>query len=277
MPRSLLLAAVGLMFLSDRAGADGLIYRLPPDGSWAIYRSEQHAEHQLTVPPGVELAERARATLPKTAVVTGFLVLRSVGVEQVDGRPCRWIEIEHAVQMAGQTASGAEAERGERQILLKLLVPEGRLAPGQDPFKHVLRMRFKDGRREAETIEDPRRRQYELDRFRPLFPEPAADGRRHAALDVAPSPTLPSMKCEPLTFRSKYTGPLAAGRGRWSYEGEHRLLLCDAVPFGVAALEFTSTSTETAGENEIASTTSGARKLILAAHGSGAIGRMPEN
>lgn len=278
MIKSLSLAILIPLALSPHAHADGLIYRLPPDGAWVLYRLEQNATFETHHPPDVQLAPHARDGMPKTGFVTGFLSLRSVGSENVNGAPCRWIELELWTQLAGQTTAGAEAARADRRIIMKLLIPEDGLREGQDPFKHVLRMRFKDGQRDPESIDDPQRRQYELDRFRPLFPEPAPDAKREPGQKLSTvSPSSQPLDCVKLTFPSRYDGPLAGGRGRWTYDGHHVLWLSNEVPFGVAALEFTSTSHETTGaDGRMTVITKGTRHLLLATHGQGATSSLPE-
>jgi hypothetical protein len=80
---------------------------------------------------------------------------------------------------------------------------------------------------------------------------------------------------ERLTFTSRYDGPLAGGNGRWTYQGEHRVWLSDRVPFGVAALSFDSTATETSGaDRRTTFTTRGTRSLTALAHGTGATSRI---
>jgi hypothetical protein len=138
---------------------------------------------------------------------------------------------------------------------------------------------FGDGDRRAEEIADEKRRQYELDRFRPLFPAPAARPTRTAG-QVPPTdrPRVATMKCELLTFPSEYDGPLSGGKsGRWTYKGEYRVWLSEQAPFGVAALQFVSTSKEeSGGDTEVATTITGTRKLVLVDSGTKAKSRLTD-
>ena len=93
--------------------ADGLLFQLPKDGSWA------------------EFAIDGVATKPDDAEVTlvGKIRLSSVGKVQIDGKPCRWIELR------------TEAKRNDEKYtdIVKMLIPEKNLVRGQDPLKHMLR------------------------------------------------------------------------------------------------------------------------------------------
>lgn len=267
-----------IIVAGSSARADGLIHRLPPDGAWVLYAYQQRAELDHQMGGDKKVPDEVKRKMPRAGIVQGFLTLRSVGVAQVEGENCRWIELEQSVQIAGKTMAGTEAERAQRTIVLKVLVPEKRLAPGEDPFGHVLKMYFKDGDRNVEEIMDPQRRKYELDRFRPLFPAPGTDVKRTARQSLATaSPTLGALECEQLTFASKYDGPLGGGQGRWTWEGEHRLWLNDRVPFGVACLELTVTSREATGPKEsMVVTTKGIHRLVVAEVGTGARSRLPD-
>ena len=259
------------------ARAGGLVHRLPPDGAWVTYVYQQQAELAYEAGAGSKLADEAEARLPRTGNVVGFLTVRSVGREGADGKPCRWIELEQSVQVRGKTAAGAEAEPMQRTIVLKLLVPEEALRGEADPLGQVKRVVFRDGSREPEEIDDPGRRQYELDRFRPVFPEPAPAGarRRPGQKLITMSRELGELACEDVSFPTKYDGPLSGGRGgRWTYEGEHRLWLSDEVAFGVAGLEFRPTSTETGDGGGVTTIIRSTTRLVVADQGTGATSRI---
>ncbi len=91
------------------ARADGLIYRLPPDGTWVRYRVTQHA---------TEIASLDGKPLPDMSV-EATLTLRSVGQVATDGHKSRWIELEWKIPPA-------EDRRG-RIIVLKMSIPEDEL------------------------------------------------------------------------------------------------------------------------------------------------------
>lgn len=90
--------------------ADGLIMKLPEDGSWVEYFLEGREDDT-----GGQ----------------GTLRLSSVGSETVDGKKCRWIELEMKLTPEG---------RDERQrLILKLLIPEKHLTRGESPGTQILR------------------------------------------------------------------------------------------------------------------------------------------
>lgn len=94
------------------ARADGLLYRLPEDGSWARYSVKQ------------------TMTLPKAEKMTveGTLTLASVGEQKVDDEICRWIEIVIESKLPGEGRSVTS--------VFKTLIPAKRLTKGEDPLGH---------------------------------------------------------------------------------------------------------------------------------------------
>jgi hypothetical protein len=214
--------------------ADGLIYRLPQDGSWVRYDLSMEGTQDLKWP----------------VKSVGTLMLSSVGRQRIEGQPCRWIELRLDVG-AEVKLPDRQVKAQQRHIILKMLIPEEYLTAGADPLAHVRRLYYKDGDRKPELIEDEKWKQYEIDRFRPLFPKPPAgkiadDHRAFEALDTK----IGRLDCEKLTFESSYDGPLARGaRGRWIWQGEHQVWLSEEVPFGVAGLMLKSQSKEWNGED----------------------------
>lgn len=106
--------------------ADGLIHKLPKDGSWV--------EYELT---GSGLTPTGEVRMTTTGTVT----VKSVGQEKVDGKSCRWIEME--IAMEAKTSRGLRSRRIDDY---KLLIPEDDLAAGKDPLAHVSRLLKKDVR-----------------------------------------------------------------------------------------------------------------------------------
>ncbi len=102
-----------LLTLQASVHAEGLLYRLPKDGAWAEYKIES----KETNPDGSEVT------------LTGTLKLSSVGTAQVDGKACRWIELE----------TNAKRNKEEFTTIDKLLIPEEQLTVGKDPLKHILK------------------------------------------------------------------------------------------------------------------------------------------
>jgi len=103
---------------SQPAEADGIIYRLPKDGTQVLYRVDGS---EVDGDDGDKESFR------------GTLTLSSVGVETVKGKTCRWIEIRHTWQNV------TRGDKDDRVRILKCLIPEEHLGKGKTPSKHVLR------------------------------------------------------------------------------------------------------------------------------------------
>jgi len=124
-------AAVVLFALAaTAASADGLLYQLPKDGTWARYDFEASMTHG-----------------DRTQRAEGLIHIASVGRVTEKGQPCRWIEVRFEVK--------PEKEEVEENVV-KVLVPEKHLAKGESPLKHVVRAWIReDGDKEAQVLKDP--------------------------------------------------------------------------------------------------------------------------
>jgi len=191
--------------------------------------------------------------------------------------------LESDVETAGKIPDPATGELQEkkekRRIILKLLIPEKHLTAGSDPLAHVHKLYFKDGDAEPALIEDEKAKQYEIDRFRPVFPAPA---RERVTVHKQPidtlDPKLGRMECEKHTFDSSYEGPLAGGRrGWWTWQGKHEVWVNEKVPFGVVSLKFTAKSDEWSGDKQRSPkvTIEATERIVVSATGGGAKSELP--
>jgi hypothetical protein len=116
--RSYLVAAAvwGILASVSSARADGLILKLPADGTWAVYKAEGY---------------KTRGDQSKEHV-SGWFRISSVGKKTEQGEPCRWIELENSYK----------TDAGERRWTEKLLIPEKYLTAGQAPAEHIVRGYF---------------------------------------------------------------------------------------------------------------------------------------
>jgi hypothetical protein len=113
LPRSLTL--LFCLVVTGPVKADGLLYRLPKDGTTATY-----AFKETTFPiNGKEEKLKSR----------GFFTIASVGREKVDGEDCRWLEIVIEAKTEGRTVHS----------VFKALVPEQHLGKGKNPLNHWIR------------------------------------------------------------------------------------------------------------------------------------------
>jgi hypothetical protein len=115
------IAVLTLAWSASPARADGLLYQLPKDGTWATYDIDVVYKGNLPAP----VAE---------ATIKGTVRMASVGRTTEDKLPCRWIELRLEMEMS---AGGRAAKKVD--AICKLLIPEKFLAKGQSPLDHVVR------------------------------------------------------------------------------------------------------------------------------------------
>ena len=108
-------ALVILPLIHQPATAEGLLYRLPKDGTWTRF------EYVYTV-VGKDNPPRK-----------GSFWMASVGQATVNGEACRWIELRQDEATFG----------GPLKNTYKVLVPEQHLGRGKSPLNHVVRGWFK--------------------------------------------------------------------------------------------------------------------------------------
>lgn len=124
------LVVCSLLFATSAVRADGLIQKLPADGSWAKYRLE------LTI--NTSDGER---TLHST------ITIRSVGKLEEKGEKCRWIEIAF--------------DGPDHKSVVKLLMLEKDLKKGKNPLSSMVRGWWKESEASAvEPLSDPEKRPF---------------------------------------------------------------------------------------------------------------------
>ena len=122
--RILLVVAV-VAWTSSSAWANGLFYKLPADGSSALYVMKM-------------VGKTARTT------ATGTLLLSSIGKAKSGGKDCRWIELTWVISQGGQ----------EQVISTKILVPEEDLGKGKNPLKNPQKGWVKEPGEKVKKITD---------------------------------------------------------------------------------------------------------------------------
>lgn len=176
--------------------ADGLVYRLPEDGTAAVFRME------MTQDAG----DRSREVL-------GTLRLSSVGKDTVDGKACRWIELRLRM---------TEGDR-EQDKVAKLLIPEAELVKGGDPMSAVVRAWEKEEEDEPERMEDPASHRRPVPVFLSGPLEDAGTGDDEAVAVEG----LGNLTCKTITGRGAY------GDAQ-QLKVEFTTARSDKAPFGVA-------------------------------------------
>jgi hypothetical protein len=126
---TLLLLALGY----SNAFADGLVWRLPPDGTFVEFRGESQGEFKPV------LSEEFAKTLtskeieklqqPQSFKIQNTVIISSVGKVKRAEQDCRWIELKMQVKMQAND---------DNENVLKILVPEKFLTRGEDPLDHAI-------------------------------------------------------------------------------------------------------------------------------------------
>jgi hypothetical protein len=186
------------------ARAEGLIHKLPQDGSWAQF--------ELT-------GERLNTKGDVEATVEGMVTLKSVGTEEVDGSRCRWIEL-----VVEREARARRGMRSRSSDVTKLLIPEKYLAAGENPREHVIKGYRQDIRGVAIELNLKAPAIPALQEFEDYFHGPLAKQEKTASIESQ----VPGGKFTCVQVSQSAEGP----------EGEKPLStktwLTDDVPFGVA-------------------------------------------
>lgn len=111
-------------FFASAAFADGLVFQLPADGSWARFGLKGELIRQNNTNP-----------------FSGTVILRSVGKIEESGEKCRWVEIELLL--------------GDDKTIYKLLVPEKGLKKGENPLAQSIRAWIQHASDAPEKLTEP--------------------------------------------------------------------------------------------------------------------------
>lgn len=266
------ISVIGFVFaclFADETLAQGLLQRLPADGTWSRYRVTQQMwdAKAVRVPPH----RPQKLEYPVLSFVESDLLLQSVGNPEVDGKPCRWIEIVRRPSSVAKRGSG-------RVIALRLLAAEETIVKGQDCFDHCLQVFHSDSGRQAKELTDPDRKKYELERFRPIFPRVRRDvEKKIVSMWSSYGPNETTSRVEQLTFNYAFRGKLSGGKsGSWDHAAEYRMVITDDAPFGVAYLLLREIrNREDYGPNNLAFEMVGSTQIVLLESGTGATSALP--
>lgn len=123
---------VACLSAASLAQAEGVIQRVPEDGTWVRYH----------------VAWKISGDLVNQRQGTGTWTIRLVGTRTVNDIRCRWIEFEERLSVDGASDAG-------EPTVEKFLVPEHSLQPGGNPLNDVIRfwVGSKDGT--PEKLEGP--------------------------------------------------------------------------------------------------------------------------
>jgi hypothetical protein len=214
--------------IGSSAFADGLVFQLPPDRTWARYAVKHDGEFGHGNEPKQKLTG------------DGAVTVSSVGQVTRNEQKCRWIEVKQ------ESKAHVSGDGDVSNInVLKMLVPEDRLQRGQDPLSraHLAYFNPKDGDKVGLPVDVGFNRiQYEIDRFRNVFPKPL-DNSQSLARETVETLAGKFEDCKVLTGISDYDGPLI-NEGRMAYKTSYRILVHPKAPFGVVSMEIDSEGRE---------------------------------
>ncbi|MCE9524929.1 MAG: hypothetical protein K8R36_02610 [Planctomycetales bacterium] len=235
------------------ARADGLIFQLPPDGTWAKYAVTIEGEVKPEAAPKIAM--------------TGTLSISSVGEITRSQQKCRWIELKFE----------NPESKGYKKLLLKMLVPVDRLKRGDDPLSHSILTFFDpkpidEKKLESFIDEGFNRVQYEIDRFRMDFPAPL-DNPKNRIRETVETPAGKFEDCEVVTGTYNYDGPILGG-ARSLFNGTYRITIHPKAPFGVVSMKIKVDGREI--HDEFAGSFMATKTLVLAETGKNAVSDLPE-
>ncbi|HEY3391968.1 MAG TPA: hypothetical protein VGK58_04635 [Lacipirellulaceae bacterium] len=273
----LMSVALGPLCVPSQILADGLIFSLPPDGTWVEYVGSGQYRCEFSVPEDVlkrmDPAGKAQMeALSRPQELQETIRVSSVGVDKYAERGCRWIELRSSSK---RISSGSQEEHPNPIYLLKMLIPEKYLNRGNDPLDNAVLTFFnpKDSDR-AKVAPEPGfdRIRYEIERFIPRCPPPLEDETR---LDNETIETAIGTfrDCEVIRGTSQFDRPLS-NDGRWEGKSTWIIALHPDAPFGVVRLGTESTVNEVHTGSAVKSQST--REYKIAAKGADATTELPE-
>ena len=204
--RSLLLVAA--VAVPASAQADGLIYKLPADGTGVTYEMEF-----------------VKKDANSEVKMTGTLSIASVGKKKVKGTACRWIEFTLKMNFLGRA----------RTIVAKFLIPESDLGKGKFPLSNIKAGWMSQGEQgdRVREMSDPYTR---MGGPIPAFlPRPLKDVKQ--AKPVKIDTGIGKITAKKLTGKTEYEQGNENRTDKFIVDYE--LQLADKAPFGVAAAKIT--------------------------------------
>jgi hypothetical protein len=200
-----LLTLVAFAVCPVKGRADGLIYKLPPDGTRVTY--ELSAVHSQG---GNDMK------------IAGTLAVASVGKKTVDKTACRWIEFTMKMEQGGR----------ERTVIAKLLIPESDLGKGKYALSNVKQGWLKQ-RDNVKELNDPNSR--DGGPVPAFLPNPLKDVKEAKPAEIETG--AGKMSAKKLTGKTEYEQGDANRTSRFTVDYE--LQLANKAPFGVAGGKMT--------------------------------------
>jgi hypothetical protein len=251
----ILFVAAVWSIVSGSSFGDGLIFQLAPDGTWVRYATTTDGEATSKELPKMDLS------------MTGTLTVSSVGEVTRSQQKCRWIELK----------SETKAKDAYPKLVLKMLIPEDCARKGSDPLSHCVLTFFDPKPVDAKGIksyidEGFNRVQYEIDRFRDVFPPPLANSKS-LPRETIETPAGKFEECEILVGTFDYDGPLL-GDGRSVFKATYRTAVHPQAPFGVVRMQCEMEGREIHGD--FSGSFKAKKTLTLEEIGKDAVSDLPE-
>lgn len=241
-------ACILLNCVVSHVRADGLIFSLPADGTWAELSGTTESNYKMPLPPEA-LARmdeagkaRMRSYLGPQRILNTVRV-SSVGIHQYAGIPCRWIELRRSVKFVG---SETKPEHKNPIAILKILVRDKELTRGHDPLENAYLAFFNPKEVDVKHVpSDPGfdRVRYEIERFLPCFPPPLRNEKKVAKETIA-TPIGTFRDCDVISGTAEFDRPLLGG-GRWESKATWTIAIHPDAPFGVVRLTSEDSTAET--------------------------------
>jgi len=258
------------------AYGDGLIFQLPPDGTWAEFSSKGSPTMEMQVPNELMAAtgrdgQQEFANMLEADDLRRTLRVSSVGREKWAQRACRWIEFSGTSAFKKKSDGRTSADTHT----LKLLIPEVHLQRNRDPLDNAVLSYWNPKEADLKGIPEEKgfdRSRYEIDRLISFFSPPLRDERQRPPVTIN-TPVGEFRDCEVIQGISSFDRPLR-NKGRWEGSIQWTIVLHADAPFGVVRVsqvalisEITETRTSTCKLSDV---------LVLSAKGTDAKSVLPD-
>lgn len=218
-----MLVSAWMMSLTTTSFAQGLLWKLPADGTWVRFEGDY-----------TQTISRVNEA-PQVLKWTRYVTIRSVGQEEAEyqgvNQSCRWIEIEVET---GDSSGGVLNAGPGGQRMFKLLVPEGSIrgtvrepvAKGKDIFASFIPI-VKGYRKigDEETLELP-------SQVFQLYPVVSLMQHYENLTESGPAQAI-SVAMTPVNAQG-FKGSLVMERTNYRSTNSGEVFRCEEMPFGVA-------------------------------------------
>ena len=263
--------------------AQGLILKLPSDGTWTRFRVTGQYDISLLRDMKDFPSEWKGlvAAIPDFDHYEGELAIASVGTDEIEGERFRWIEL----FLKRKAEDDSDEDEG---TLLRLQIAEKVLSTGGDLLDEARVAIVYGGYADEEDgeIQSDKRRKFETQRFRPFFPKYKLSDNDWAHVQTARKVRPQSPTARALRFRFNYQGKMHGGdHGSVIHHANYTVITDANAPFGVKQIwETDGVTIEDSGpydpKNEFCDGPGmiirGNSQIVLIESGTGAVSRVKQ-